>query len=238
LYCHSQARLPDLAMEIEPIGWVETCFDEKFGVPRQSGLCPSSWGVMHFHEKYRQADLVRGLQDFSHVWLIFAFHQTLDHGWTPTVRPPRLGGNQRVGVLATRSTFRPNGLGLSLCRLERVETSGELRLFLGGIDLVSGTPIYDVKPYLSYCDAVPEASCGYAADPPLKLSVVVAPAAEQAFSSLTERTRDLIFEALALDPRPAIHDDTERIYGVRLAGLEVRFQVADRVTIASISPQT
>lgn len=224
-------------MNIEPIGWVETCFDEKFAVPRQSGLCPSSWGILHFHRDYQNADMLRGLEGFSHVWLIFSFHQNLDQGWTPTVRPPRLGGNRRVGVFATRSTFRPNGLGLSVCRLEKVDLTNPPRLHLGGLDLVSGTPVFDVKPYLAYCDVIEAANSGYASSPPLPLPVEVLSGAAKVFEALPLRTRSLIIEVLAQDPRPAIHDDPERVYGVALSGWDVRFRVAETVAIIAIEPR-
>ena len=157
-------------MEIEPIGFLRTCFGSKFAVPRQPGLCPSAWGYLEFSEKYRSVDAVRGLDGFSHVWLVFGFHQTVDEGWRPTVRPPRLGGEKRVGVFASRSTYRPNGLGLSLVKLENVfdqRTDGMEPpvLEFSGVDLVDGTPVYDIKPYLPYAESLPDAESGYAAEP-------------------------------------------------------------------------
>ena len=169
-------------MEIEPVGILRTCFGGKFGVPRQPGLCPSAWGILEFSEKYRSAEAVRGLEGFSHLWLIFGFHETADKGWHPTVRPPRLGGNERVGVFASRSTFRPNGLGLSLVKLDRIDFDAHEGLQpplirVSGVDLIDGTPIFDVKPYLPFVESVTDALCGYAADEISRLSVEIEPAA-------------------------------------------------------------
>lgn len=224
---------------IKPIGVVRSCFGEKFGVPRQPGLCPSAWGQLEFYDAYRSFDALRGLDGFSHLWLIFGFHQTVVHGWNPTVRPPRLGGNERVGVFASRSTFRPNGLGLSLVRLEEIIREGPdaPRLLLGGIDLVDGTPVYDIKPYLPYAESVPDAAVGFASGEIPRLSVEIDPAAQAAFDSLPGRDRDVIIEALALDPRPATHeDDADRDYGASLCGVNVRFRCGNgRCRITSIS---
>lgn len=217
-------------MTLEPIATVRSCFGEKFGVPRQPGLCPSAWGELEFHDAYRSDDAVRGLEGFSHVWLIFGFHKTVDQGWKPTVRPPRLGGNERVGVFASRSTFRPNGLGLSLVTLEGIDRDAEKGpiLKLGGLDLVDGTPVYDVKPYLPYAEAVPDAVSGFASDEIPRLEVMIDEAAKAEFESLPERAQKLICEALSLDPRPAVNsDDLEREYGVLLCGRNVRFVMGD-----------
>ena len=216
-------------MHLDPIGTVRSCFGSKFGVPRQPGLCPSAWGRLVFHEPYRSREAIRGIEGFSHLWLIFGFHQTVDEGWKPTVRPPRLGGNRRIGVFASRSTFRPNGLGLSLVRLEGIDqkTHDAPVLLLGGLDLLDGTPVYDVKPYLPYAEAIPTAISGFAhADIP-RLEVEVSQAARPDFESLPERSQNLIREALALDPRPAArsgNDDT-RVFGALLCGKNVRFAI-------------
>ena len=221
---------------MEPIGIVRSCFGEKFAVPRQPGLCPSAWGRVVFHPRYRGEEFLRGIEGFSHVWVIFGFHQTSEKEWSPTVRPPRLGGNQRVGVFASRSTFRPNGLGLSLCRMEGVE-SGEDGpvLLLGGVDLVNGTPVYDIKPYLSYAESIPDAVCGFAAEAPDRLPVQVDDDAAGAFASMPERDRRIVCEALSFDPRPPAHDDPERLYGVLLCGKNIRFRVGETVVICEIS---
>ncbi len=219
-------------MNIEAIGVVRSCFGGKFGVPRQPGLCPSAWGELIFHEPFRMADALRGIDGFSHLWLVFGFHGTADGGWSPTVRPPRLGGNERVGVFASRSTYRPNGLGLSLVRLEEVvidHPEGPL-LRLGGLDLIDGTPVYDIKPYLAYAESVPDALQGYAAAPIPRLEVKVEPSAELAFAALAPRAQSLLREALSYDPRPAVQaDESERVFGALLAGVNVRFTVADGI---------
>lgn len=216
-------------MSLQPIGTVRSCFGGKFGVPRQPGLCPSAWGELVFDEPFQTPEVVRGLEGFSHLWLIFGFHETADQGWKPTVRPPRLGGNQRVGVFASRSTFRPNGLGLSLVRLEHIDTSAPRGpvLHLGGLDLLDGTPVYDIKPYLPYAEAVPDAASGFAADPIPQLTIELSETATRDLAALSARARSLIHEALALDPRPAAGARTpERVFGALLCGRDVRFRVA------------
>jgi tRNA (adenine37-N6)-methyltransferase len=219
-------------MTLDPIGTVRSCFGGKFGVPRQPGLCPSAWGRLVFHEAYRSPEAIRGIEGFSHLWLIFGFHETLDQGWKPTVRPPRLGGNQRVGVFASRSTFRPNGLGLSLVRLEGIDTAANdaPALLLGGLDLLDGTPVYDIKPYLPYAESVPGATAGFAGEEIPRLAVEVADAVKEEFARLPERARAVIREALALDPRPAVQtEDPERVFGTLLCGRNVRFTVKNGV---------
>jgi tRNA-Thr(GGU) m(6)t(6)A37 methyltransferase TsaA len=226
-------------MKCDPIAVVRSCFGGKFGVPRQPGLSPAAWGEVVFHERYRSREAVRGLEGFSHLWLIFGFHQTVDEGWRPTVRPPRLGGDERVGVFASRSTYRPNGLGLSVVRLEGVDLDrpdGPV-LMLGGVDLVDGTPVFDIKPYLAYSDSIPDAVSGYAPDKPAMLSVEVEAPVEPAFSALPERTRKVITQVLALDPRPAVRKEEGRIHGATLCGMNVRFQIIDDVCrILEIKP--
>jgi tRNA-Thr(GGU) m(6)t(6)A37 methyltransferase TsaA len=208
-------------------------------VPRQPGLSPAAWGELIFNEPYRSREAVRGLDGFSHLWLIFGFHQTVEGGWRPTVRPPRLGGDERVGVFASRSTYRPNGLGLSVVTLEGIDIEhpqGPV-LKLGGIDLVDGTPVFDIKPYLPYSDSIPDALSGYAPDRPAMLSVEVDVAAGAAFSALPERTRSVITEVLALDPRPAVKKEDGRVHGVTLCGFNVRFLISDGVCqIVEIHP--
>ncbi|WP_325100836.1 tRNA (N6-threonylcarbamoyladenosine(37)-N6)-methyltransferase TrmO [Haloferula rosea] len=222
-------------MQIEPIGRLRTCFGEKFAVPRQPGLCPSAWGRLEFLDGYQDPDLVRGLEGFSHVWLIFQFHLTVDRGWSPTVRPPRLGGNQKVGVLGSRSTFRPNGLGLSLVKLERVEwVAGETVLHLGGVDLVDGTPVFDVKPYLPYAEAPDGAFGGYADKAPNRLQVE----GLEHLKGMGERERQVVEEVLSLDPRPAGgRAEPGRIHGALLCGRNVRFQIDNGVCrIVAVEP--
>jgi len=214
-------------MLVERIGVVRSCFGEKFGVPRQPGLCPSAWGTLTFDEPYRSEEAVRGLDEFSHVWIVFLFHQTTGQGWHPTVRPPRLGGNRRVGVFASRSPFRPNSIGLSVVRLEGIDrdrADGPV-LLLGGMDLVDGTPVLDVKPYIPYADSVQGAVGGYALGEPPLVRVVVDEPATDAFDAMPERVRRVIIESLALDARPAVHHDLERVYGVGMCGFNVRFRM-------------
>ena len=227
-------------MEIEPVGVVHSCFGDKFAVPRQPGLCPSAWGELVFHPPFRSPEAVRGLDGFSHVWLLFHFHLVGDDSWHPTVRPPRLGGNQRVGVFASRSPFRPNPLGLSLARLEGIDSTradGPV-LLLGGIDLSDGTPVFDVKPYLPWCEAPPAATSGFATGEPALLEVMIEDSARSEFGQLPARAQSLIREALAQDPRPAIHgDDPQRPYGALLCQRNVRFRIAhDQCRVFAIDP--
>lgn len=221
-------RPPCDPLTIRPVATVHTCFGGKFGVPRQPGLCPSAWGTLVFLPEFRSPEAIRGLEGFSHLWLVFGFHQTRDQGWHPTVRPPRLGGNARVGVFATRSTFRPNPLGLSLVRLEGIDLTHPAGpvLQLGGVDLVDGTPVYDIKPYLPYAEAPTGAAGGFAHTPPPVLEVEVDEEIQPLFDALPPRTRAVICETLALDPRPATRaDDAHRTFGALLCGLNVRFQI-------------
>lgn len=219
-------------MSLAPIATVHSCFGGKFGVPRQPGLCPDAWGRLVFAREFRSLEAVRGLDGFSHVWLIFGFHQTADHGWHPTVRPPRLGGNRRIGVFASRSTFRPNNLGLSLVRLEGIDLDAPEApvLLLGGLDLLDGTPVYDIKPYLPYAESIPDARAGFASDAMPRLQVVVSDEAIAAFAALPPRAQAVIQGALALDPRPATHtDEPSRVFGALLCDHDVRFTVADGI---------
>lgn len=232
------------AMNLEPIGRVHSCFGGKFAIPRQPGLCPSAWGELVFHEPFRSPEAIRGIEGFSHLWLVFGFHETAAQGWKPTVRPPRLGGNQRIGVFASRSTFRPNALGLSLVKLEGVDWDSKQgpTLRLGGLDLLDGTPVYDIKPYLAYAESIPDALSGFAGDEIPRLEILISPEVETAFAKLPERARRLICEALSLDPRPAVQaDHPDRIYGALLCGHNVRFTIHQQkcrlVEITEGSPQ-
>ena len=214
--------------DITPIARIETPFGEKFGVPRQSGIadCP---GRIVFEPAYRDPEAVRGLEGFSHVWLIWQFDRALRPTWSPTVRPPRLGGNQRMGVFATRSPFRPNGLGLSAVELERVsldEPDGPV-LYVRGADMVSGTPIFDIKPYLAYADSYPDASGGFTGgDAGARLTVDFPP---ELLARFDAGERQGLLSALAADPRPRYQDDPERVYGFGFAGMEVRFRASHGV---------
>lgn len=217
-------------MVIEPIGRLRSCFGSKFGVPRQPGLCPSAWGYLELEGEYGNPDCVRGLELFSHVWLVFGFHETVAQGWRPTVRPPRLGGNERVGVFASRSTFRPNGLGLSLVKLNEVATLGDgggrgVCLWFSGVDLVDGTPVYDIKPYLPYAESVAEASDGFAGGELARFRVVIGDGLEDQFEKMPERDYAVIREVLSFDVRPAGGSGGEgRVYGALLCGRDVRFR--------------
>lgn len=216
-----------------PIGVIRSCFREKFGIPRQPGLAPLARATLELLPPYEQPATVRGLEAFSHVWLVFVFHGVPVGHWRPTVRPPRLGGNRRLGVFATRSTFRPNPIGLSAVRLEGIHIAQrQVMLHLAGVDLLDGTPILDIKPYLPYADCLPEASGGFAAEAPSRLAVEFSPMAA-AFCAAQPRTelRALITQTLEQDPRPAYHDaePISRRYGMRLYDYEICWEMRDRV---------
>ena len=212
-------------MHIEPIARIHTDFPTKFGVPRQSGLASGLVSTIVFEPPYRNPDCLRGIADFSHLWLIWEFDKVAGAGWSPTVLPPKLGGKTRVGVFATRSPFRPNAIGLSCVRLEGVEQTAEGSVLLvSGADLMDGTPIYDIKPYLPYADCKPEASGGFA---PQRGEALAVDFPAELLSRVPEDKRDALTGVLAQDPRPHYQSDPQRIYGMAFAGLEVRFRVAD-----------
>lgn len=213
---------------MEPVARLRGCYPEKFGVPRQSGLVPAARGTVVFEPEYRRQEAVRGLEGFSHVWLVWVFDQVPEDGGRLAVRPPRLGGNEKLGVFATRSPFRPNRIGLSVVKLEQVVTDGEDGPFLevSGVDLVDGTAILDVKPYVPYADAVPDATGAFAAEAPDRMPVEISESARVAFEAVAEPLQKLIVETLGLDARPAYHDE-ERIYHLRLEECEVDWVVVD-----------
>lgn len=214
---------------MEVIARIRSPFAEKFGVPRQSGVVEELRATVVFEPPYRNADAVRGLDGFSHIWLIWQFDRALREGWSPTVRPPRLGGNRRLGVFATRSPFRPNGLGLSSVQLVRIELDPALGpvLHVKGADLVDGTPIFDIKPYLPYTDSHPEAKGGFTDDTDMaRLTVEIAPAL---LEKLPAEERPGLIGVLEADPRPRYQSDESRVYGLRFAGHNVRFTVSDHV---------
>lgn len=208
---------------MKQIAHIETPFREKFGVPRQAGLVDYEARVV-FEPEYRVAEAVRGLDEFDYVWLIWGFHLAEREEWSPTVRPPRLGGNKRVGVFATRSPFRPNPIGLSSVRLLRIEPGPVL--VVSGADLVNGTPIYDIKPYLPYADSHPEARGGFAQQAPTALEVVDD---HGLLLQLPEEEREVLLNSLALDPRPHYQNDAQRVYVMPFDKWEVRFRVSDNV---------
>lgn len=216
------------------IGVIRSPYKEKFAVPRQPGLVKSGGGELHLIAPYNQADAVRGLEAFSHLWLLFIFHQTMEGGWRPTVRPPRLGGNARMGVFATRSTFRPNPIGMSLVELKGIRCQGEqVILELGSLDLVDGTPVVDIKPYLPFAEALPEAKASYAQQAPqATMPVGFTPELAEHLPQLETRyphLRQFIIEVLAQDPRPAYRQQEEagKEYAVWLLDFNVRWRVTD-----------
>lgn len=212
-------------MEITPIAYICSDFKEKFGIPRQSGLVDALRAEVVFAPEFRVPDAVRGLEDFSHIWLIWEFSQARRAGWSPTVRPPRLGGNKRVGVFASRSPFRPNALGLSCVRLEGVAVDAARGpvLRVAGADLLDGTPVYDIKPYLPYADAWPEASGGFTdRTERRRLEVVCAP---EVLEAVPEEKRAALLGVLAEDPRPSYQSAPERVYGMAFGSWQVRFTV-------------
>jgi len=207
------------------IARIHTDFATKFGVPRQSGLVEELESTIIFEPEYRNADALRGLEGFSHVWLVWVFDQAIRETWSPTVRPPRLGGNTRLGVFATRSPFRPNPIALSCVRLAGIEVSEEHGpvLRLRGADLMNGTPILDIKPYIPYADCHPEALGGFATAPAGEtLEVVIPP---NLLDRIPEKRREALRGVLAQDPRPHYQDDPDRVYGFVFAGMEVKFSV-------------
>lgn len=227
---------------VTPVGIIHSPYQEKFGIPRQPALAPSAPVTLELLPPYNQPDCVRGLEDFSHVWLTFVFHDTLARGWQPLVRPPRLGGNSKVGVFASRATHRPNGLGLSLVALQGIDTRHGVTLQLSGADLLDGTPVLDIKPYIPFVEAKPDARGGFVDGPPPQLAVrwgETARAQLQGWPQAPAWLPQLIEEVLAQDPRPAYQDDPQRRYGVRLAGCNIVFGIADNVaTVLEISPPT
>jgi tRNA-Thr(GGU) m(6)t(6)A37 methyltransferase TsaA len=202
------------------IAKLRTCYTDKFGVPRQSGIVPAAWGVIEFEPAYRRAEAVRGIEEFSHLWLITQFHLVTEEPTSLTVRPPKLGGNERRGVFATRSPFRPNRLTLSVVKLDRVELDGDKapRLFVSGVDLVDGTPVFDIKPYIRYADSIPEARSSFATTPPPPVPVLW-----ECTSSVPEEVRVIIDQSLAQQPQPAYHDDSDRAYATEIGGWRVKW---------------
>ena len=214
--------------EFSVIARIRSDFATKFGVPRQSGLVDALESTIVFEPEYRNADALRGLEGFSHIWLIWVFDKAVRDTWSPTVRPPRLGGNTRMGVFATRSPFRPNPIGLSCVRLAGIEETAEgTVLRIRGADLMDGTPILDIKPYIPYADCKPAALGGFASAPAGETLEVGIP--EGLLLRIPENRRESLRGVLAQDPRPHYHDDPERIYGFGFGGMEVKFRVAGNV---------
>ena len=224
--------------EWKTIARVHSDFDEKFGIPRQSGLVEALEAEIVFEPEFRSPEAVRGLEAFSHIWLIWVFSRSAREGCSPTVRPPRLGGNRRMGVFATRSPFRPNPIGLSCVRLLEVvpNTPRGPVLRVAGADLLDGTPILDIKPYVPYADSHPEALGGFASVPKTaSLAVEIPPAL---LERIPAGKRTALLGVLAQDPRPPYQDDPERVYGMAFGGLEIRFQVReDKLTVCEVAPR-
>ena len=227
----------DPVSELKIIARIRSDFPSKFGIPRQSGLVVELKAELVFEPEYRNPEALRGIEGFSHIWLIWLFSEAVRASWSPTVRPPRLGGNTRMGVFATRSPFRPNPIGLSAVRLDgirRDETLGQV-LLVSGADLMDGTPILDIKPYLPFADSYPQASGGFTGqkiDGPLKVEV-----SQPLLAQVPKEHRQALLGVLAQDPRPSYHTDPQRVYGMEFAGLEVRFSVQnDVLTVLTIKP--
>lgn len=233
-------NLVQMDYSIEPIGIIHTPFKEKFAVPRQPRLAPSATSKIELLNQANSLDAVRGIEQFSHLWLIFLFDKNLDASWSPTVRPPRLGGNERVGVFASRSPFRPNGLGMSAVEFRGIhQENGQVCIELGSTDLVDGTPIIDIKPYIPYSDSIPEANGGFAASEPKQLPVNFSELAKQQlrFHAHKTQVQAVICEVLGQDPRPAYKKSQQdsKEYAVNLFDLNVKFTVnANLVTVTSI----
>lgn len=215
-------------IEMKIIGRIHSDLPTKFGIPRQAGLVEDLRSTLVFEPEYRDESAFRGLADFSHIWLIWDFSKAHREEWSPTVRPPRLGGNERMGVFATRSPFRPNPIGLSCVKLIEVKKDPELGpvLVLGGADLMDGTPVFDVKPYIPYADAHPEASEGFTSrNTDYRLAVEIPAEIERKFKKDTLKA---LYGILAEDPRPHYQEDPERVYGFEFAGFEVKFKVDNK----------
>jgi len=229
---------------MEPIGIVHSCFKEKFGIPRQAGLAPAARAEVELFKPYGSDAAVRGLEAFSHIWVIFLFHECDGKSWRDTVRPPRLGGNRRMGVFATRSGFRPNALGMSAVRLEKISMSPPpVRLLISGADLLDKTPVLDIKPYVPYSDCLSGARGGFASEPPPEsMSVVFSKEAEAVCRDRTADIpllRDLIVQMIQGDPRPAYYGrrPKKNSFGTRIYDLEVKWECReDRAVVTLIEP--
>lgn len=216
-------------LPMQVIAHIHTGFATKFGVPRQSGLVPEVKATVIFEPPYRNPDALRGIEGFSHLWLLWHFSEVKQEGWSPTVRPPRLGGNTRMGVFATRSPYRPNPIGLSSVRLEKVEwdTPQGPVLHIAGADLMDGTPIFDIKPYLAYTDSHPDATDGFLTG--LSDRAVAVDCPDDVLTTVPQDKSEAILAVLAHDPRPTYQNDPTRVYGMAYDGLDIRFTVKDGV---------
>ena len=229
---------------LDVIGYVNSPYKEKFAIPRQPGLVSAARGCIQLINQANNSELVRGLEQFSHIWLMFIFHGTSEQGWTPLVRTPRLGGTKKLGVLATRSTFRPNPVGMSVVKLDAIRLENkDVKLDISGLDLLDQTPIIDIKPYVPYCDAIPSANGGFAQTSPDKtLTVVFSPQSQQdlvKYQRLYPELEQLIIQVLAQDPRPAYKRDQldDKDYGIRLYQLNIQWKMASltQIKVSAIS---
>ncbi len=220
--------MPDV-FTMKPIAYIHTDFPTKFGIPRQSGYVPDLKGRIILEPEYRNPDALRGIEEYTHIWLLWVFSQSIREGWSPTVRPPRLGGNQRKGVFATRAPFRPNPIGLSSVVLDRVEweTLEGPALWVSGVDLMDGTPLLDIKPYVASSDSHPEAESSFAG--PARGHRLAVEIPEPLLARIPAEHREALRQVLAQDPRPGYQQDPERVYGFLFAGREIRFQVREDV---------
>jgi tRNA-Thr(GGU) m(6)t(6)A37 methyltransferase TsaA len=232
-------------ISFEPIGVIHSCFKEKFGIPRQAGLVPDASATIVVFPPFNREEAFKELAAFSHIWVVFLFHRNTGDGWSPTVRPPRLGGNKRVGVFASRSPFRPNPIGLSAVKLEEISyKGGELLLHLSGGDFLDGTPVIDIKPYLPYADSLPKAVGGFAGSAPEALRAVAFSEAAEAdclrLSGAIPRLKALITQILQADPRPAYcHDQSGKTqYGTRIHHLDIKWKYGDHAAIVTAIDET
>lgn len=224
--------MQDITFKI--IARIKSDYHEKFGIPRQSGLVQSMRSIICFEPEFRNAEALRGLEGFSHLWIVWIFSENIRETWSPTVRPPRLGGNKRLGVFATRSSFRPNPIALSCVKIEQINIDGAEgpEIIVSGADLLDGTPIVDIKPYLPYADAHPEAVGGFA-DTVLRNKIHVKES--EVLNKLSPEKRSMLIEILEQDPRPAYQNNPDRIYGFSFADSEIKFKVAgDELEVVSI----
>ncbi|QHI68620.1 tRNA (N6-threonylcarbamoyladenosine(37)-N6)-methyltransferase TrmO [Tichowtungia aerotolerans] len=225
-------------MNIEPIGIIHSCFEEKFGIPRQAGLIKSATAALELLPPYNVQEALRGIEEFSHLWIVFAFHESITTTFQPTVRPPRLGGNTRIGVFATRSPFRPNPIGLSVVELKHVTGT---TLQLSGGDFLDGTPVLDIKPYIPYADSIPNANGAFANAAPLpENTVIFQPEADAVFQTLEKEQQQLIRDVLSYNPRPAYQvNDPDRIFGTTLCDYHVQWkQDKTLITVMSLSSRS
>ena len=220
--------------KLEIIGYINTPFKEKFGIPRQSGMVEGMYSTIRFSQKYKNINALRGLEGFSHIWVLWGFSKTKESVWSPTVRPPRLGGNKKVGVFATRSPNRPNKIGLSSLKLIKITNqNNEISLIVEGADMLDGSPIYDIKPYIPFTDSHQDATLGFTESyTDYKLKVICPQGIRDEFD---EKEYKILEDVLSLDPRPSYQNDPERIYGVSLFGKNIKFLVKkDELTIVKV----